>query len=90
MFESLPSGNLPSINLKKLVAILAITAIVCFGLCAVGMFSTMSSPRFERYAGPFAAFCGVVVAICITGLVLIAVIAIIRAIFRGFSDKDGE
>jgi hypothetical protein len=63
-----------SIGLAKLATILAITFAIAFGLCTAGMIRNMHDPGIVVY------FALVVQAVCLLGLVVTAILAIIRKI----------
>jgi hypothetical protein len=63
-----------SISLAKLATILAITFAIAFGLCTAGVMRNVNNPGILVY------FALVVEAVCLLGLVVIAILAIIRKI----------
>lgn len=63
-----------SIGLAKLATILAITFAIAFGLCTAGVMRNTNNPGILVY------FALVIEAICAIGLLVVAVLAIIRKI----------
>jgi hypothetical protein len=60
-------------SLARLATILAVAFAIAFGLCAVGVMRTSTNPGILVY------FSLVVEAICAVGLLVVAILAMIRA-----------
>jgi hypothetical protein len=90
MFDQ-PPGKSRNITITKLAAILAATAGISFGLCTVGVIAVANSgSRIATIAGHATAFCGWLVAACLMGLLILAVVAVVRAIIGSFSNKENQ
>ena len=66
-----------SINLSRLTAIFAVTFVLAFGLCAV---SVLGSMRGHERVAALVWIAVATEAICLLGLLTVAVIAIVRAV----------
>lgn len=68
-------------DLAKLAIILAVTAGVAFGLCTVSAFGA------GKYVGYITGTAMVIEAICILGLIVIAIIAMAKILVNAFRGK---
>jgi hypothetical protein len=89
MFDQLPDKS-PKISLAKLAAILAGTAGISFGLCAVGAISSSGGGRVAAIAAPMAMFFAGLVGLSLIGLLVLAVVAVVRAIIDSLSSKKED
>ena len=71
-----PEPTRQSISLARLATILAITFAIAFGLCTAGVMRNTNNPGILVY------FALVIEAVCAIGLLVVAVLAIIRSVRR--------
>jgi hypothetical protein len=76
-------------GLSKVIAILATIAIIAFGLCSANLAFIVAKNPDSRWTS-LPAFEGSIVLLCLAGMLVVGIIAIIRTVIQRFSSNSKE